>query len=60
MISQRISKIYLPILFLLLTFISVNQWSERPIGNTATTFALDFLILVLLFLQMKYQRIAFT
>ncbi len=58
--NNRISKLYLPILFLLLTFVGVNQWSDRPIGNTTVILALDVLILALLTIQMKFQRITFT
>lgn len=34
-----------PFLILLLTFVSVNQWSDMPIGNTLIINALKFLIL---------------
>lgn len=49
----------LPFLLLLLTFISVNQWSEYPIGNTATTMGLS-VVLILAFWQRKsYNRLDF-
>ena len=50
------NKIY-KYLFLLLTFISVNQWSPVPIGNTTTTYILNYTLLICFIWSLVKQRI---
>lgn len=46
-----------PLLFLLLTFISVNQWSKIPIGNTVTSYLVCYGILACIIYDIKKHRI---
>lgn len=52
-------KTYLPILFLLLTFISVDQWSELPLGGTTVDWILYALIMIGIFLEKKKNDLCF-
>ena len=49
----------LPILLLLLTFVSVNQWSRIPIGNITTTWMLAVAIYFCLFYEKHISGIRF-
>lgn len=50
----------LPWLMLLLGFVSVNQWSKLPIGNTTTTWLLDIGILITLYLIKSKNKLKFS
>lgn len=54
--SLALNKVY-KYLFLLLTFISVNQWSPIPIGNTTTTYILNYVLLCCFICSIVKQRI---
>lgn len=57
--NRDIPSKLLPILLLLLGFVSVNQWSRLPIGNTTTTWLLDIGILITLFLLKLKNKVKF-
>lgn len=46
-------KSILPVLILLITFVSVNQWSSIPVGNTFTIWILDFVTIGVVFWYKK-------
>lgn len=49
------AKNLLPIVIILITFLSANQWSAIPIGNTSIFLILDFItIIVVLLVKAKY------
>lgn len=52
-------KYWLPFLLLLLGFISVNQWSSLPIGNTTSSWLLWFLILFFIVKEKKESDLSF-
>lgn len=52
-------KTYLPILLLLLTFVSVDQWSKIPLGGTAVDLILYALIFICLIIEKKKKGLRF-
>ena len=49
----------LPVLLLLLTFVSANQWSSVPIGNTAIKWALSIAIMLCFFYEKYISELKF-
>jgi hypothetical protein len=45
---------YLPLLILLITFVSINQWSALPVGNTYIVWGIEFLSI---FFFLWYKRL---
>jgi hypothetical protein len=50
--QQKIKDI-IPVLVLLITFVSINQWSALPIGNTYIVWSIQFLSI---FFFLRYKR----
>lgn len=54
---KKIVRNKYPLLFLLLTFISVNQWSKIPLGNTFTGYLICYGIIACIIYDLKKQKI---
>lgn len=48
---------YLPLFLLLLAFVSANQWSEIPLGNTFTTWTICTLVLIAFFIEYSKSKL---
>ena len=47
-------KYFFPFLIVLLTLVSVNQWTSLPVGNQFTTWTLCFILLIGFIIQKKF------
>ena len=50
-------KTILPFLLLILTYVSVNQWNTFKIGNTATTWLLELVIMYCLWQEKRFNHL---